>query len=386
MVCVCARVMPETFNGSVVATTKQNLLDLEPDALRGFFTARGEQAYRAAQVMRWIFHRGVLEFEHMTDLSRTLRESLHPSAEVRTPEMVNEQLSADGTRKWVLRLVDGNCIEMVYIPEPERGTLCISSQVGCALDCSFCATARQGFNRNLTVAEIIGQVWLAHELLDDHQAGSGRMVSNIVFMGMGEPLLNFNNVVSTLRVLVDDLGYGLSKRRVTVSTAGVVPAIDRLREAIDVSLAVSLHAPNDTLRDELVPLNRKYPLAELMPACKRYVQGERKKLITFEYVMLRDVNDSPAYASELLRLLEGIPAKVNLIPFNPFAGCGYQTSTQSVIERFRDILYRAGVMTITRKTRGDDIDAACGQLAGRVEDRSRRFRRFSTPRFGESLS
>ena len=248
-------------------TAKQNLLDLEPDALRGFFTDRGERPYRAAQVMRWIFHHGVVDFEQMTDLSRALRASLQPSAEVRMPEVVNEQISADGTRKWALRLDDGNCIETVYIPEPDRGTLCISSQVGCALDCSFCATARQGFNRNLTVSEIIGQVWLAHERLDDHQPGSGRRISNIVFMGMGEPLLNFNNVVSTLRLLVDDLGYGLSKRRVTVSTAGVVPAIDRLRDAIDVSLAVSLHAPNDALRDELVPLNRKYPLAQLMPAC-----------------------------------------------------------------------------------------------------------------------
>jgi len=367
----------------VDAASKQNLLDLEPDALRGFFAARGEQPYRATQVMRWVFHRGVTDFAHMTDLSRALRESLLPSAEVRPPEVVDEQESADGTRKWVLRLDDGNCIETVFIPEPERGTLCISSQVGCALDCSFCATARQGFNRNLSVAEIVGQVWLAHELLHDHRAGSGRTISNIVFMGMGEPLLNFNNVVCTLRLLVDDLGYGLSKRRVTVSTAGVVPAIDRLREAIDVSLAVSLHAPNDALRDELVPLNRKYPLTELMPACKRYVQGDRKKSITFEYVMLRGINDSPACADQLWRLLDGVPAKVNLIPFNAFSGCGYQTSTQSSIERFRDILYRAGVMTITRKTRGDDIDAACGQLAGRVADRSRRSRRFSEPRFGE---
>ncbi len=366
------------------AEIKQNLLDLEPEALRGFFTARGERAYRATQVMRWVFHHGVTDFAEMTDLSQTLRDSLLPVAEVRPPEVVSEQVSADATRKWALRLHDGNCIEMVFIPEPERGTLCISSQVGCALDCSFCATARQGFNRNLSVAEIIGQVWLAHELLDDHRAGSGRTISNIVFMGMGEPLLNFNNLVPALRLLVDDLGYGLSKRRVTVSTAGVVPAIDRLREAVDVSLAVSLHAPDDALRDELVPLNRKYPVAELMDACRRYVQGDRKKFITFEYVMLRDVNDTPGHARELLKLLQGMPAKVNLIPFNPFGGCGYRTSTQSAIERFRDILYRAGTMTITRKTRGDDIDAACGQLAGRIVDRSRRFRRFSAPRFGET--
>jgi len=367
----------------VNAQPRQNLLELDPDALRGFFAARGERSYRAEQVMRWVYHRGVTEFAKMTDLNAGLRAALHSTAEIRLPELVSERRSADGTRKWLLRVDGDNCIETVFIPDQERNTLCISSQVGCALDCSFCATARQGFNRNLSAAEIIGQVWLAHELLQDHTPGSGRRISNVVLMGMGEPLLNFDNVVAALRVLVDDLGYGLSKRRVTVSTAGVVPAIDRLHAAIDVSLAVSLHAANDALRDRLVPLNRKYPLAELMAACRRYVQGERKKSVTFEYVMLRGVNDSPDDARALRRLLEGVPAKVNLIPFNSFAGCGYQSSAQSAIERFRDELYRAGVMTITRKTRGDDIAAACGQLAGQVLDRSRRQRRFATPRHGE---
>ncbi len=365
-------------------STRQNLLDLDPGQLRDFFGERGEPPYRAAQVLRWVYHHGVTDFARMTDLSRRLRESLVEAAEFRPPELVREQVSADGTRKWLLRVAGGDCIESVFIPEAERNTLCISSQVGCALDCSFCATARQGFNRNLSSGEIIGQVWLAHELLQDHAPGSGRRISNVVFMGMGEPLANFSNLVPVLRLLTDDLGYGLSKRRVTVSTAGVVPAIDRLREAADVALAVSLHAPDDALRDELVPINRKYPLADLLAACRRYVQGDHRKFVTFEYILLRGVNDGIEHARALLRLLGDLPCKVNLIPYNRVSGCGYETSPQSAIDRFRDILYRGGIMTITRKTRGDDIDAACGQLAGQVRDRSRRARRFDVPRFGES--
>jgi 23S rRNA (adenine2503-C2)-methyltransferase len=356
---------------------KANLLDLDRAGLEDLFAGLGERPYRATQVMRWLHHNGVEDFSAMTDLSKGLRARLTEHTEIRAPEVVLDQASGDGTHKWLLRLDDGQCIETVFIPERNRGTLCISSQVGCALDCTFCSTARQGFNRNLSTAEIIGQLWVAKRSLQP-EAGRSRVITNVVLMGMGEPLLNFDNVVRAMRLMLDDFGFGLSKRRVTLSTSGVIPAMDRLRETIDVALAVSLHAPNDTLRDQLVPLNRKYPVRELLAACRRYVDGKNfRSRVTFEYVMLDGVNDSPQHAKELVRILQGVPAKVNLIPFNPFPQTRYARSAPEVIDRFRDILLRSGLHTVTRKTRGDDIDAACGQLAGRVADRSRRALRFA---------
>jgi 23S rRNA (adenine2503-C2)-methyltransferase len=296
-------------------------------------------------------------------------------------------LSKDGTRKWLLQLPDGNHIEAVFIPEDDRGTLCVSSQVGCALDCSFCSTGRQGFNRNLTTAEIISQVWLAAQLLEgeklEDEKKPGRKITNVVMMGMGEPLLNFDNVVRAVRIMMDDFAYGLSKRRVTVSTAGVIPAMDRLGDTLDMRLAVSLHATNDELRNELVPVNKKYPLKELISACHRFIEKQNaRSRITFEYVMLDGINDKPEHARELIKLLKDIPTLMNLIPFNPFEGSGYKTSSRNAIMRFSEILHKAGMTTVVRKTRGDDIDAACGQLAGKIEDKSRRHRRFAEPRFG----
>ena len=312
----------------------------------------------------------------MTNLSKGLRTQLATQAEVCVPRLQAEQRSADGTRKWVLRLTDENAVETVFIPEAERGTLCVSSQVGCALDCTFCSTARQGFNRNLTAAEIIGQVWFAKRALGE-TLGNDRIVTNVVLMGMGEPLLNFNNVVDAIGLMMDDNAYGLGKRKVTLSTAGVVPAMDRLQATLDVSLAVSLHAANDELRSQLVPLNRKYPIRELMAACRRFLAGKnRKHAVTFEYVMLKDVNDSEQQAYDLVKLIRAFPAKVNLIPFNPFPGGRYQRSDDRAIDRFASILKQQGVTTITRRTRGQDIGAACGQLVGRVQDRSRRREHF----------
>ena len=363
-----------------------NLLDFHLPDMEAFFTQHGEKSFRAAQVLKWIYHHGVTDFADMTNLGLDLRNKLTEVAEIRVPKLVREQISSDGTRKWLFQVDNNNCIETVFIPENGRNTLCVSSQVGCALDCSFCATAREGFNRNLSTSEVIGQVWLAHELLGDHCPGSGRTISNIVMMGMGEPLLNFKHVSRALHLMLDDLGYGLSKRKVTVSTAGVVPKIDQLRETVDVSLAVSLHAANDNLRNELVPINRKYPLEELLAACRRYVQGDHKKKITFEYVMLKGVNDSIEDAKQLARILDGIPTKMNLIPFNSFPKSGYETSTQATIDKFRDYLWKHGIHTITRRTRGDDIDAACGQLAGKVTDRSRRHRKFEVARYGEKVA
>lgn len=352
------------------SAAKTNLLGLDRAGLEAFFVAQGEKAFRATQLMQWIHQLGCEDFDAMTNLSKGLRQRLKETAEIHTPEVVVEQKSADGTTKWLLRLDSGNCIETVFIPESSRGTLCVSSQVGCALECAFCSTARQGFNRNLTVAEIISQVMIANRAL-----GGGRdqrVITNIVLMGMGEPLLNFDNVVKAIHIMLDDFGYGLSRRRVTLSTAGVVPALDRLRQHTNVSLAVSLHAPYDELRNELVPLNRKYPIAQLLDACRRYVQDESHRAITFEYVMLEGVNDSPQHARDLVKLLRGLPAKVNLIPFNPFPETRYRRSSPAVVDAFRDILMAAGLVTMTRKTRGDDIDAACGQLAGRVMDRTKR--------------
>ncbi len=355
-----------------------NLLDQNRQAMEAFFAALGEKAFRASQVMKWIYHHGVDDFDAMSNLSKALRDRLKELAEIRLPEVAVDKPSRDGTRKWMLRLADGNSIEMVYIPETDRSTLCVSSQVGCALNCSFCSTARQGYNRNLTTAEIIGQVVLASRLIGLPQNKGERVISNVVLMGMGEPLLNFDAVVKAMELMQDDYAFGISKRRVTVSTAGVVPAIDQLRAAIDVSLAVSLHAPDDALRNELVPLNRKYPIAELLAACRRYCVDAPHRRITFEYAMLAGVNDTPEHARALLKVLRGTPSKVNLIPFNPFPGTNYRRSSQETIDRFRDILMAGNLMTVTRKTRGDDIAAACGQLVGEVQDRTRRSQKVST--------
>ncbi|MEN8720639.1 MAG: 23S rRNA (adenine(2503)-C(2))-methyltransferase RlmN [Oceanococcaceae bacterium] len=353
-------------------TTPTNLLGLDRRGLEDWFAARGEKPFRARQVMPWIYQRGESNFAAMTDLSKSLREKLQQEATVATPELIAEDVSTDGTRKWVLRLEAGNAVETVFIPEADRGTLCISSQVGCAMDCQFCATATQGFSRNLSAAEIIAQVWYAQKALGAIPR-EGRIISNIVFMGMGEPLANFDQVVTAIRILLDDLGYGLSKRRVTVSTSGLVPFMDRLRGEVDTALAVSLHAATDALRDVIVPINRKYPLADLMAACRRYTaERERQMHIVYEYVMLDGVNDSLADAQALARLLGDMPAKVNLIPFNPFPGTRYQRSSAEATARFADVLRRKKIITTVRKTRGDDIAAACGQLVGEVRSRQRR--------------
>ena len=359
-----------------------NLLGLDRAGLEAFFAAIGEKKFRATQVMKWIHQLGVVDFQEMNNLSKDLRKQLAESSCVQNLQVAQDQLSKDGTRKWLLRLHDGNHIEAVYIPEDDRGTLCVSSQVGCALDCSFCSTGRQGFNRNLTTAEIVSQVWLAAHLLEEEKK-PGRKITNVVMMGMGEPLLNFDNVVRAVRIMMDDFAYGLSKRRVTVSTAGVVPAMDRLADILDMRLAVSLHASNDELRNELVPVNKKYPLKELMAACRRFIDKQNSRSrITFEYVLLDGINDQPEHARELIKLLKGIPTLMNLIPFNPFQGSGYNTSSKNAVLRFSEILHKAGMTTVVRKTRGEDIDAACGQLVGKIEDKSRRHRRFAEPRFG----
>lgn len=351
---------------------KTNLLGLSRPKMETFFTERGEKAFRASQMMKWIHHRGVANFQAMTDLSKALRLRLMQEAEIAVPQPVADHQSRDGTRKWALRLNDGNVIETVYIPDAGRGTLCVSSQAGCALNCTFCATARQGLNRNLTTAEIVAQLWFADHLLRSEDDGDTK-ISNVVLMGMGEPLLNFDNVVEAMRVMIDDNGYGLSKRKVTLSTAGLVPAIDRLREAVDVSLAVSLHAPDDQLRDQLVPLNRKYPIKDLLAACRRYVAGKERKLsVTFEYVIIKGVNDTAEHARKLVNLLRDMACKVNLIPFNPFPGTQLQRPDPAVIDCFSEVVQQGGIFTMIRKTRGEDIDAACGQLVGHVKDRSRR--------------
>jgi len=323
--------------------------------------------------MNWVYKRGESSFERMTDLAKDFRTQLAERACIATPEIVSAQQSADGTRKWLLRADASQAFEMVFIPEPDRGTLCISSQVGCALDCSFCATAQQGFNRNLTTAEIVGQVWLANRELSGsfaHDPARERVVTNVVLMGMGEPLANFRNVVPALEIFLDDFGFDLSRRRVTLSTSGLVPQIYKLAEHSNVALAVSLHAPDDELRNELVPINRKHPIAELLEACWHYIDEQNGRSVTFEYVLLAGVNDSPAQARALAKLLAGHPAKVNLIPFNPFPGTRYQRSAPDAVQRFRDEMIRRGVLATVRRTRGDDIDAACGQLAGRVIDRT----------------
>jgi 23S rRNA (adenine2503-C2)-methyltransferase len=397
--------------------SKTNLLNLELSALIQFFSELGEKPFRGKQIFKWIHHRGVEDFSEMTDLSKALRERLPTICEIKAPSVTVDETSEDGTRKWLMRLDDGNHIETVFIPEKNRGTLCVSSQVGCVLNCSFCSTGKQGFNRNLTTAEIIGQVWQAKRLLskaaalkgdvklnpnldededldfdrgaafankrldhsfdDDEEGTFHPSITNVVMMGMGEPLLNFEPVVAAMSIMRHDDAYALPRRRVTLSTAGVIPNIDRLKETSDVALAVSLHAPTDELRNILVPLNKKYPIKELMQACKRYVADDKRQKITFEYVMLKGINDTPVHAKQLIKVLQGVPCKVNLIPFNPFGGTEYERSLPEVIDLFRNLLLREGFIVTVRKTRGTDIDAACGQLKGRVQDRTRRSERWA---------
>jgi 23S rRNA (adenine2503-C2)-methyltransferase len=367
-----------------------NLLDFDAKNLTGFCGEIGERPFRAKQLLRWIHQSGEADFDGMSNLAKVLREKLSATAVVKPPEVISEHISTDGTRKWLMNVGSGNGIEAVFIPEARRSTLCVSSQVGCALACTFCSTGRQGFNRNLGVAEIIGQLWWANkalattkeevvpennsisEIKQVRPAEHNYKVSNVVMMGMGEPLANFENVVSALDLMLDDNAYGLSRRRVTVSTSGLVPAMDRLSERCPVALAVSLHAPNDMLRDELVPINKKYPLKELLAACQRYLKTAPRNFITFEYIMLAGINDSISQARELVKLVKDTPCKFNLIPFNPFPNSGYKCSSSEAIRQFRDVLMQAGLISTVRKTRGDDIDAACGQLAGRVLDRTRR--------------
>jgi 23S rRNA (adenine2503-C2)-methyltransferase len=352
-----------------VAAQRTNLLGLPKTELEAFVGAMGSKPFRARQLMNWLYKRGEGDITAMTDLAKDFRAQLATCAEVALPEIVKTQIASDGTRKWLLSAGNGQAFETVYIPEEERGTLCISSQVGCVLDCTFCSTAQQGFNRNLTTAEIVGQVWLANRELG-WTVGDNRIITNIVLMGMGEPLANFRNVIPAIRIFLDDLGFDISRRRVTLSTSGLVPQIYKLAEEVNCALAVSLHAPNDELRSQLVPINRKHNIAELLEACWHYLDEQNGRSVTFEYVMLDGVNDQPEHARELARLLRDKPAKLNLIPFNPFPGTQYRRSPQSAIEIFRDELMQRGLVVTIRKTRGEDIDAACGQLAGQVTDRT----------------
>ena len=359
------------------AAEKVNLLGMPKAKLEAFFETLGEKRFRAQQVLQWMHQRGVDDFDQMTNMSKSLREQLKEVAEIRGPEVVYDETSKDGTRKWVMRMDNGNSVETVLIPDGERGTLCVSSQIGCSLDCTFCSTGKRGFNRNLTAAEIIGQLWVARKAFMPFDPNLERPITNVVMMGMGEPLLNFENVVDAMNLMMEDLAYGLSKRRVTLSTSGVVPALDRLGEVTDVSLAISLHAPNDELRNQLVPLNRKYPIAELLAATRRYLDRlADKRKVTIEYTLIEGVNDRLEHARELVTLLRGLPCKVNLIPFNPFPESDFKRPSMNATRRFQSILQEAGYITTIRTTRGDDIDAACGQLVGRVEDRTRRSQRY----------
>lgn len=355
---------------------KANLLDYNLQGLGEFFTQLGEPAYRASQLFKWIHQQGAVDFAHMTNFSQTLRTKLSETATIELPEVTFHQVSKDGTQKWLLKLQCGNAIEMVFIPEDDRGTLCVSSQVGCALNCRFCSTGAQGFNRNLSTAEIISQIWIAVRTLSKKDGAHDRHVTNVVFMGMGEPLLNFDNVLKASEMMMNDFGYGLSKRRVTLSSSGLVPELEKLSQVSGISLAISLHAPNDALRDILVPINKKYPLKQLMHLCKHYFDNEPRRRVTFEYVMLDNVNDRMEHARELVKLLEGVPCKLNLIPFNPFPGTEYRRSSSETIATFQNYLINKGINTIVRKTRGDDIDAACGQLAGDFKDRTSRSERW----------
>ena len=353
--------------------TKTNLLGLSPARLEAFFAELGEKRFRATQVLKWIHQLGAESFDEMTNISKALRETLNAVAEIRPPEVVSQDISRDGTRKWVIRVDGGSCVETVLIPEGTRRTLCISSQVGCSLNCSFCSTGKQGFNRNLTAAEVIGQVYIAIKSFGPMDPNGERQVTNVVLMGMGEPLMNFDNVVDATQLMMDDNAYGLSKRRVTLSTAGVVPALDKLREVSDVSLAISLHAPNDELRDVLVPINRRYSINELIDACNRYLEGlSDKRVVTIEYTMMAGVNDQPHQARELVKVLRRLPCKLNLIPFNPFPNSGYERPSDAAIQAFKQIMVTSNIITTVRRTRGDEIDAACGQLVGQVQDRTRR--------------
>lgn len=369
----------------VAQPAKINLLGMTQPKLEAFFESMGEKRFRATQVLKWIHQLGVIDFEEMTNISKPLRATLAQVAEIVPPEVSRQWDSADGTRKFLIGVAGGSAIETVFIPEGERGTLCVSSQVGCSLDCSFCATGKQGFNRDLSAAEIIGQVWVAAKSLGQLSEGGPRKVTNVVFMGMGEPLLNFDNVVDAMHLMMHDNCYGISKRRVTLSTSGVVPALDRLGQYTDACLAISLHAPNDALRNELVPLNRKYPIATLLASAQRYIKGlpDAHRKITIEYTLIDQLNDRPEHARELAELLHDIPVKINLIPFNPFSLSNYKRVSNTALRRFQQILIDAGYTTTVRTTRGDDIDAACGQLAGQVNDLTRRNARYMAQRAGQ---
>ena len=370
--------MPEALIATSSPASKVNLLGMTRAQLESFFEEIGEKKFRAQQVMKWIHHQGVRDFQAMTNLGKGLRDRLEGCAEITPPDIESQQDSADGTRKWAIRVDGGALVEAVLIPEGDRATLCVSSQVGCSLDCKFCSTGKQGFQRDLTAAEIIGQVWLAINSYDGWQAGKGRVVTNVVMMGMGEPLLNFDNVVGSMELMCDDLAYGLSKRKVTLSTSGVVPALDRLAELSDVSLAVSLHAPNDAIRNEIVPINRRYPIAKLLESARAYIdaQTDRKRVVTIEYTLLAGVNDQVEHAHELAALLKDYPCKINLIPFNDFPNSGFKRPSGNAVSRFWKVLMEAGFIVTVRTTRGDDIDAACGQLVGDVNDRTKRSARY----------
>lgn len=359
-------------------TSKVNLLGMTRAQLEAFFLDLGDKKFRAQQLMKWMHHHGVRDINEMTNIGKALRERLSEVAEIRPPEIVEQHDSADGTRKWLIRVEGGGLVESVLIPEGDRATLCVSSQVGCSLDCKFCSTGKQGFQRDLTAAEIIGQVWLAIDSYQAFQSGKGRVVTNVVMMGMGEPLLNFDNVIAAMGLMTDDLGYGISKRKVTLSTSGVVPALDRLAEYTDVSLAVSLHAPNDELRNQIVPINRKYPIRRLLDSAKAYLdaQTDTKRVVTIEYTLLAGVNDQPEHARELRDLLKDYPCKINLIPFNDFPNSGFKRPSGNAVSRFWKVLIDAGFIVTVRTTRGDDIDAACGQLVGDVVDKTRRAERY----------
>jgi 23S rRNA (adenine2503-C2)-methyltransferase len=356
---------------------KVNLVGLSLPKMQAFFVSLGEKPFRASQLMRWIHQRGVTDFEQMSDISKTLRDRLAGIAEIRLPEVVDEYHSIDGSRKWIIEVASGSRVESVFIPESGRGTLCVSSQAGCSLDCSFCATGKQGFDSNLTVAEIIGQLWWANKQLGGFDSATERPVSNVVMMGMGEPLLNFDNVVDAVNLMMEDLAYGLSKRRVTISTSGVVPAIEKLKEHTDASLAISLHAPNDELRSEIMPINRRYPIKQLLDSVRGYMESlPDKRVPVIEYTLIAGVNDHRQHARELADVLADFPCKINLIPFNPFSLSDYRTPSNNVIGNFRQILQRAGFTVTIRTTRADDIGAACGQLVGEVQDQTRRSGRY----------
>ncbi len=370
--------MPEALIATTAPASKVNLLGMTRAQLESFFTEIGEKKFRAQQVMKWIHHQGVRDFQEMTNLGKALRDRLSQMAEITPPIIDSQHDSADGTRKWAIKVEGGALVEAVLIPEGDRATLCVSSQVGCSLDCKFCSTGKQGFQRDLTSAEIIGQVWLAIDSYDGWQAGKGRVVTNVVMMGMGEPLLNFDNVVSSMELMCDDLAYGLSKRKVTLSTSGVVPALDQLADLSDVSLAISLHAPNDTIRDQIVPINKRYPIAKLLSSARAYIdaQTDKKRVVTIEYTLLAGVNDQVEHARELAQLLDGYPCKINLIPFNDFPNSGFKRPSGNAVSRFWKVLMEAGFIVTVRTTRGDDIDAACGQLVGEVNDRTKRSARY----------